>query len=166
MTEADYEYLLYTLSEARSRANEIATAVRSRVGVGHRLTELGNSAVFQIEALLREIRRVATDESEAAPTREVRSRLPVQSSASVESTISSLSAAAPATQGMIASEHWFPVFINDLLQAFQSSGRISFETVESLLHERKEAFVKELEITRKMYRTYPYLFREKDIRIG
>src|SRR5260370_16318777 len=64
MTEEDYEYLLRTLSEARSRANEIALAVRERVGVDHRLSELGNSAVAQIESVLRDMRRVASEESD------------------------------------------------------------------------------------------------------
>jgi hypothetical protein len=130
------------------------------------LAELGNSAVSQIEALLREIRRVATDEFEASTIADARTALPPQpgpSTARVESSVSSVS---PPAQANVASEHWFPVFIDDLLEAFQSSGRISFETVEGLLHERKEAFMKDLETTRKMYREYPHLFKDKDMRTG
>ncbi len=167
MTEADYEYLLHTLSEARSRASEIATAVRSRVGIDHRLAELGSSAVSQIESLLREIRRFATDESEASLSGGLRSRLPTQASASPARVENASHPFSPPNQmDNAASEHWFPVFIDDLIQTFRSSGRISFETVEGLLHERKEAFMKDLETTRKIYRTYPHLFQDKDVGAG
>ena len=62
MTETEYEYLLNTLSDAQSRATEIVVAVRARVGVDHRLSELGNSAVSQIETVLRDVRKFAVEQ--------------------------------------------------------------------------------------------------------
>ena len=61
MTESDLEYLIRTLSEARSRATELTVAVRARAGADHRLSNLGNSAVSNIEKLLREVRVLALD---------------------------------------------------------------------------------------------------------
>jgi len=158
MTERDFEYLLSTLSDARSRAAEITVAVNSRIGGGHRLSELGNSAVSQIENLLREIRRVAADKSETSVADGVRapSRVEPTKPARQPDKPDVLFAAAPPS----ASQHWFHEFINEVLELFLSSSDISFETVERTLAKHKEAFEKELEVSRRMYRTYPHLFKE------
>lgn len=161
MTEADYEYLLRTLSEARSRAAEIAIAVRGRVGVDHRLSQLGNSAVSQIESVLRDMRRAALDESETVSSGNAR---PTSGAGTKNSTGPDEKAAgslAPSAQAAdLASEHWFPAFVTELLERYRTAGGITFEIVESVLQERKEAFVKELETARRMHRTYPHLLRE------
>ena len=161
MTEADYEYLLRALSEARSRATEIAIAVRGHVGVEHRLSELGNSAVSQIESVLRDIRRVASEESEAVNFENVRPALKPETRAVAERAKETGGSFAPSAQAAdLAAQHWFPAFVNELLERYQAAGGITFEIVERVLKERKEAFVKDLEIARRMHRTYPQLFQE------
>jgi len=159
MTEADYEYLLRTLSEARSRASEIAIAVRGRVGVDHRLSELGNSAVSQIESVLTDVRKVAAEEP--ASWGEARLDAGAETKAStgaLKNVGVALDFSAQAAD--IASEHWFPAFVNELLERYRTSGGITFEIVEQVLQERKEAFAKDLEIARRMYRSYPHMFPE------
>jgi hypothetical protein len=161
MTEADYEYLLRTLSEARSRAAEIAIAVRGRVGVDHRLSELGSAAVFQIESVLRDMRRAALDESETVYSGDARPTSGAEKMSSTGPAENAAGSPAPSAQAAdLASEHWFPAFVTELLERYRAAGGITFEIVESVLQERKEAFVKELEIARRMYRTYPHLLRE------
>lgn len=163
MTEADYEYLLRTLSDASSRATEIVFGVRSRVGADHRLSELGASAVAQIETVLRELRLAAEDEAEAARGDDVRSRVQFVPDAPARA---SERAAAPASTPPPAydteSEHWFPGFLKAMLEQFRSSGGITFETVERALQDRKQEFTTDLEIARKMYRTYPHLFQQNE----
>jgi hypothetical protein len=160
MAEADYEYLLRTLSEARSRANEIALAVRGRVGVDHRLSELGNAAVAQIETVLRDMRRVAAEESETVnsggggPAREAETKT------STEPGRNTAGSFAPSAQAAaLAGEHWFPAFVDALIERYRADGGITFEIVERVLEERKEAFAKDLEIARRMYRSYPHMFQ-------
>jgi hypothetical protein len=161
MTEADYEYLLRTLTEARSRATEIAIAVRGRVGLDHRLSELGNSAVSQIESVLRDMRRVASEESEAVNSADVRSAPKPETRAAAGPARDTAGSFAPSAQEAdLATQHWFPAFVNELLERYQAAGGITFEIVERVLEERKEAFVKDLEIARRMHRTYPQLFHE------
>ena len=161
MTEADYEYLLRALSEARSRATEIAIAVRGHVGVEHRLSKLGNSAVSQIESVLRDMRRVASEESEAVNSENVRPAPKPETRAVAQRAkepAGSFAPSAPAAD--LAAQHWFPAFVNELLERYQAAGGITFEVVERVLEERKEAFMKDLEIARRMHRTYPQLFQE------
>jgi hypothetical protein len=161
MTEADYEYLLRTLSEARSRATEIAIAVSGRVGVDHRLSELGNAAVAQIETVLRDMRRVAAEESETVNSGGGRPASEAETKVSTEPAKDTAGSFAPSAQAAeLAAEHWFPAFLNELLERYRTAGGITFETVEHILEERKEAFVKDREIARKMYRSYPHLFQE------
>ena len=161
MTEADFEYLLRTLSEARSRATEIAIAVRGHVGVDHRLSELGNSAVSQIESVLRDMRRVASEEAETVNFGGGRPASEAETMASTEPAKNNASPLAPSAQAAdLAAEHWFPAFINELLERYRTAGGITFETVEHVLEERKQAFAKDLEIARRMNRTYPHLFQE------
>lgn len=165
ITEADYEYLLRTLSEARSKAAEIAFTVRSRLGGGHRLSELGSSAVSQIETVLQGVRATAQDESKGARSEEVRS--PVQhpterSKTPAENGVRAPPAPQPLRDQEPALEHWFPGFVNEVLEQFRASGGITFETVEHALQQRKQAFMTDLEIARRMYRTYPHLFDQHE----
>lgn len=57
------------------------------------------------------------------------------------------------------SEHWMLAFLEELLVQFRTPGDISFEAVQRLLQQHEQAFLKDLEIARRMYRTYPHLFR-------
>jgi len=161
MTDADYAYLLRTLSEARSRATEISVAVRSRVGAGHRLSELGDSAVTGIENLLRQVRKAATEEPQKGGADEVRPSAPIEIR---PSPVQPEKAALPASSPEPISQHWFPAFVNQLVEQFGASGEISFEAVERALAARKEAFAKDLEVTERMCRTYPHLFKETETR--
>lgn len=161
MTEADYEYLLRALSEARSRATEIAIAVRRHAGGDHRLSELGNSAVSQIESVLRGMRRFAAEESEMVNTGGSRPDSEAETKTSTESAKNIAgSVATPGQEADLASEHWFPAFLNELLERYRAADGITFETVERVLQERKEAFAKDREIARRMYQSYPHLFQE------
>jgi len=58
------------------------------------------------------------------------------------------------------SEHWLLGFLEELLAQFRTSGEISFEAVQRLLQEHEQAFLKELETARRMYRTYPSQFQD------
>lgn len=140
MTESDFEYLIRTLSEARSRATELTVAVRAHAGADHPLADLGTSAVSNIEKLLREVRVLAFD-----PPPQAR---PVE-----------MVAAAPPAPTPIASEHWLQSFINDLSTGFHTPSEVSFENVERLLEKYKQTFLKDLETARRMYRVYPHLFQ-------
>jgi hypothetical protein len=138
MTESDFEYLFRTLSEARSRATELTVAVGAQAGSDHRLAGLGHSAVSNIEKLLREVRLLALDQSESST--------PVP-------------AAAPIPPGpVVRSEHWLQSLIDELLAYSRAPIDVSFETVERLVQQHKQAFLKDLETARRMYRVYPHLF--------
>lgn len=137
MTESDFEYLFRTLSEARSRATELTVAVRARAGADHRLADLGQSAVSNIEKLLREVRVLAVG-------------------GQPQSTPPVASAPAPAP---LSAEHWLRSFIDQLVAQCQKPDEVSFDTVEKLLAERKRTFLDDLETARRMYRVYPHLFR-------
>src|SRR5260370_28156971 len=143
MTESDFEYLLRTLSEARSRATELMVAVRSRAGADHRLAELGHSAVSNIEKLLREVRVLALDQSESSTP--VPLAAPIAPAASIPPS--------PA----VRSEHWLLSLIDELVAISRAPVDVSFQTVERLVHQRKQAFLKDLETHRRMYRVYPHL---------
>jgi hypothetical protein len=161
MTEADFEYLLRTLSEAQSRATEIAIGVRGRVGIDHRLSDLGNSAVSQIESVLRDIRRVASEESTELDSERIRPTSQAGATIPARRANHAAGASAPPDRVVdLSSEHWFPAFVDELLERYGSSGGITFETVECILQKRKEAFAKDLETARRMYRSYPHLFPE------
>jgi hypothetical protein len=164
MTEADYEYLFRALSEARSRATEIAVGVRSRVGPDHRIAELGDAAIAQIESVLREVRRAATGDSSASPaappdtaTEQV---TPVSTASDAGASVASGLAGLLANVTERNPEHWFRGFLGDLVAQSHSGEEITFEVVEQLLKSRKEVFLKELETARRMYLTYPHLFAE------
>jgi hypothetical protein len=145
MTESDLEYLIRTLSEARSRATELTVAVRARAGADHRLADLGHCAVSNIEKLLREVRVLALDRidyDKPAPA----------------------TAAPTSSAGAPQSEHWLESFIGDLMGHSRAHHEVSFETVEQLLHGYKQTFLKDLETARRMYRVYPHLFQTESFR--
>ena len=152
MTEGDFEYLIRTLSDARSRATEITVAVRARAGLDDRLADLGHSAVSNIEKLLHDIRVLAVGEpSRPAPVKEAPAPRPAPPPSPTRFT-----AIAPSLE----SDHWVPAFVDDLIGRLRSPDGISFETAEHLLHDYRQQFLKDLETARRMYRTYPRLFEE------
>ena len=64
-----------------------------------------------------------------------------------------------AAQAGLEPEHWLPMFVNDLTSQLRT-GRVTFEVAERLLQQRKDDFLRDFLIARKMYRTYPQLFPE------
>jgi len=144
MTESDFEYLLRTLSEARSRATELTVAVRARAGADHRLAGLSYSAVSNIEKLLRKVRVLALDQAKS------------KGSAPLADQTSS--------RASVRSEHWLQSFIGELIICAGASDDVSFETVERILHQHKQAFQRDLETARRMYRVYPHLFSADNLR--
>ena len=68
--------------------------------------------------------------------------------------------AAFAAQAGLEPEHWLPMFVNDLTSQLRASGGITFEVAERLLQQRKDDFLRDFLIARRMYRTYPHLFPE------
>jgi hypothetical protein len=163
MTDADIEYLVRALSEARSRATEITVSVRARVGVEHKLGELGNSAVSRIEMLLQEIRKFAVSDSDGGtgPVKAVSMAVPAkEGNAQIEPVAPS---AAPLSPEWLPLErdqggHWLHSFISEITERYCASGRITFEAVEEALRRHKQTVAKDIETTRRMYRTYPRLF--------
>jgi hypothetical protein len=63
-------------------------------------------------------------------------------------------------------EHWLLPFMEDLLAQFRASDEISFEATQRLLQQHEQAFLKDLETARRMYRTYPHLFQEENFDQG
>ena len=61
-------------------------------------------------------------------------------------------------------EHWLIAFMGDLFAQFHASDEISFEATQRLLQQHEQAFLKDLETARRMYRTYPHLFPEEGSR--
>ena len=57
--------------------------------------------------------------------------------------------------------HWRIAFVEALLAQFRSSGDITFEVMQRLLTQHEQVFLADLETARRMYRTYPHLFRER-----
>jgi hypothetical protein len=158
MTEADFEYLIRTLSEARSRATEITVAVRTRAGSGDRLASLGHSAVSNIEKLLQDVREFALEEPQAAAPRK-ESSAPAESPAATQAPVK-LTTVAPS----LDPDHWVSAYVDELITRLRSPQSISFETAEQLLQHYKEIFLKDLEVARRMYRTYPGLFQVESSR--
>ncbi len=64
----------------------------------------------------------------------------------------------PLSAAGLDSDHWLLAFLEELLAQFRGSGEISFEAVQRLLRQHEQVFLKDLEIARRMYRTYPGLF--------
>jgi hypothetical protein len=167
--EADFELLIRTLSEARSRATELAASIGVRLGTDHRLAELANAASSRIENLLREVRSSAVENPDTAgglaglrdalhtethPT----SPAPVDPP---ESMPTGVQAMAPfAVRAELEPEHWLSMFVEDLSLQVRSAGGITFEVAERLLQQRKDDFLRDFLVACRMYRTYPRLFPE------
>jgi hypothetical protein len=161
--EADLEYLIRTLSEARSRATELAVAIGSRLGAEHRLSGLANTAASNIEATLREVRNsAAEDPASSSGLADLQGALqspnqPVTSAPPNHPAPGALSFAASAR---LDAEHWLIAFVDELLHQARTTGRITFESTERLLQQRKDEFLRDFLTARRMYRAYPQLFPE------
>jgi hypothetical protein len=164
--EADFEYLIRTLSEARSRATELAVAIGSRLGTEHRLTSLANAAASNVENTLRDVRSAAAEKQDSASglsdlqgaLQETTKRVtpePVQ-----EIHMSPQSAISFSSTAGLDAEHWLSAFVDELLVQARTSGRITFEGTERLLQQRKDEFLRDFLTARRMYRAYPRLFPE------
>lgn len=169
ISEADFEHLIRILSEARSRSTELAASIGARLGTDHRLAELANDASTRIESMLREVRTSATESLEPAGglaelqdalQSEVQPVTPPPVSPSDQTPAQPELVAAIATQSGLEPEHWLLMFVRDLVAQLGTSGGISFEVAERLLQQRKDDFLRDFLIARRMYRTYPRLFPE------
>lgn len=167
--EADFEDLIRTLSEARSRATELAASIGSRLGTEHRLAELANAASWRIENMLREVRSSATEQPETSDgLAELQDALqtetqpvnptPVNPPEGMPTGVQAM--ASFAAQAGLEPEHWLTMFVEDLSSQVRTSGGITFEVAERLLQQRKDDFLRDFLIARRMYRTYPRLFPE------
>jgi hypothetical protein len=149
--EADFEYLIRTLSDARSRATELAISIGSRLGTEHRLTQLANTAASSIESTLRAIRNAAAQKQDSGAG-------VVAQSQTIHAPL--LSVYTFAVQAGLDAEHWLPVFVDELLARSHASRGITFENAEGLLQQHKDKFLRDFLTARRMYRAYPGLFPE------
>jgi hypothetical protein len=168
--EADFQHLIRILSEARSRATELAASIGARLGTEHRLSELANAASWRIENMLREVRASATEKLEnAGGLSELQGALqsetqpvtptPINPPEHLPTEVQAMAAFA-AQAGLVEPEHWLPMFVEDLTTQLRTSGGVSFEVAERLLQQRKDDFLRDFLVARRMYRTYPHLFPE------
>lgn len=172
--EADFEHLIRTLSEARSRATELAASIGARLGPEHRLAELANAAASRIENMLREVRASASEApGVAVELMELQGALQTEVEAVTTGQVKPsehipgmLAIASFATEAGLESDHWLPMFVQDLISQVHSTGGITFEIAERLLQQRKDAFLRDFLIARRMYRTYPKLFPEIQGEVG
>ncbi len=58
------------------------------------------------------------------------------------------------------------MFVEDLTSQLRTSGGITFEVAERLLQQRKDDFLRDFLIARRMYRAYPRLFPEIQDEMG
>jgi hypothetical protein len=158
--EADFEQLIRTLSEARSRATELAASIRARLGTEHPLAELANAASLNIETVLREVRASATEPQETGTGALTHTVTPTTSNPSELMPRGTQAMTDFAAHAGLEPEHWWPMFVNDLTAQLRASGQVTFEVAERLLQQRKDDFLRDFLIARKMYRTYPHLFPE------
>ena len=134
--------MIRTLSEARSRATELAASIGARLGTEHRLAELANAASSRIENLLREVRSSAAESPDTAgglaglqealrtetqPT----SPLPVTSPEGTTTGVQTM--ASFATRSGLEPEHWLSMFVEDLTSQVEGSGGITFEVASNTL---------------------------------
>jgi hypothetical protein len=169
ISEADFEDLIRILSDARSRATELAASIGARLGTEHRLAELANAASSRIETMLRDVRISATESSgpagglavlQGALQSEVQLMSPPPFSPSEQPAARPDPTAGIAAQAGLEPEHWLLTFVKDLMAQLGTSGGINFEVAERLLQQRKDEFLRDFLIARRMYRTYPRLFPE------
>jgi len=165
ITEADYEYLLHTLSDARSRATEIAASIGARVGREHPLAQLANSAALNVERVLLGVKRNAADPLEAAPkVFEISSGAPAVAATpavSASNAMEELPWASFTRESGVGPEHWVSRFVDDLMLEVRGSGAITFDTAGRLLDQHRQSFERDLAIARRMVRNYPHLFSEE-----
>lgn len=158
--------MIRTLSEARSRATELAVAIGSRLGTEHRLTSLANAAALNVESTLREVRNAAAEKRDSASgLADLQGALqettqPVAPEPAQEIHMSPQSATSFASAAGLDAEHWLSAFVDELLVQARASGRITFEGTERLLQQRKDEFLRDFLTARRMYRAYPRLFPE------
>jgi hypothetical protein len=173
--EADVERLIRTLSEALSRASELAASISARLGTEHRLAGLANAASMKIESLLREVKTSAMENPDGsgglaglhvALRNESQPVTPTPVHPSENILTGRQAMAAFAAHAEIEPEHWLPMFVEDLTSQLRTSGGITFEVAERLLQQRKDDFLRDFLIARRMYRTYPHLFPELQGEIG
>jgi len=162
--EADFEYLIRTLSEARSRATELAVSIGSRLGTEHRLTQLANAAASNIENTLREVRNAAAGKPDSAAEL-AGSHGALQPGTQAVAPTPEVHASSPAVTSFAAGtgldpEHWLSAFVDELLAQARTSSGITFESAERLLQQRKDEFLRDFLTARRMYRAYPRLFPE------
>jgi hypothetical protein len=156
--EADFEYLIRTLSEARSRATELAVSISSRLGADHQLNRLANAAASNIENTLREVRNAAAGKQAGSPgLSELHGALQTGTQPVAQPPVTAFTAPAGLD---LDPEHWLHAFVDELLARGRTSGGITFESVERLLQQRKDEFLRDFLTARRMYRTYPHLFPE------
>jgi hypothetical protein len=159
--EADFEYLIRTLSEARSRATELAVSISSRLGSDHQLTQLANAAASNIENTLCEVRNTAAEKQAGTPgIADLQGALQTGTQPGTQAVTQAPVAVTFAAAAGLDAEHWLHAFVDELLAQARSSGGITFESVERLLQQRKDEFLRDFLIARRMYRTYPRLFPE------
>ena len=167
--EADFDHLIRILSEARSRATELAASIGAGLGTEHPLSELASAASWRIENMMRELQISAVEDPQhagglaelhGALRHETQSVTPATANSPEHITTGMHAMAAFATQAGLEPEHWLPMFVDDLIAQLRTSGGITFEMAERLLQQRKDEFLKDFLIARRMYRTYPRLFRE------
>jgi hypothetical protein len=159
MTEADYEYLIHTLSEARSRATEIAVGVRARAGADHNLAKIGDDAVAKIESLLNIMRLQAAERPEPGP-RLARDAERKPALRTIDKAAPPAAAGQFALPSNIGPEHWLNEFLRDVFRELGTRGNVSIENVDRMWKYRRDAFVRDRETARRMVRTYPELFGE------
>jgi hypothetical protein len=173
--EADFEQLIRTLSEARSRATELAASIGARLGSEHRLAELANAAALKVENMLREVRASATEslftagglaELQVALQPEMQPVTPTPPNPSDHMPTGVQAVSSFAAQAGLEPEHWLPMFVEDLTSQLRTSGGITFEVAERLLQQRKDDFLRDFLIARRMYRAYPRLFPEIQDEMG
>jgi len=159
--EADFEYLIRTLSEARSRATELAVSIGSRLGSEHQLTQLANAAASNIENTLRDIRNAAAQKQDSAPGLvDLHGALQAGTEKVPQTPVPVPMTLAFASPAGLDSEHWLHAFVDELVAQARSMGGMSFERAERLLQLRKDEFLRDFLTARRMYRTYPHLFPE------
>jgi hypothetical protein len=159
--EADFEYLIRTLSEARSRATELAVSVGSRLGAEHQLTQLANAAATNIENTLREVRNSAADKQDSVPALAgLQGALQTETQPVAPAPVLTPPVIAFEAPAGLDAEHWLHAFVDQLMAQARAPGGITFESVERLLQQRKDEFLRDFLIARRMYRTYPHLFPE------
>jgi hypothetical protein len=173
--EADFELLIRTLSEARSRATELAASISARLGTDHRLAELANAASWRIENMLREVRSYATQpQNVAVGLADLQNALKIEAQpvtvtpihSPEHTSIDMQSLASFSARAGLEPEHWLSMFVEDLTAQLRASGGITFEVAERLLQQRKDDFLRDFLVARRMYRTYPRLFPEIQSELG